>query len=107
MIININKKTIKYILKNINFNNSIGIKIFIKNYGCMGKILKIKILKNIIKNKIILKYYKILFFLNPKYCIYINGINILYYKKKISKEIIIKNNKIKEICKCGKSFKIL
>ncbi|WMC18797.1 MAG: iron-sulfur cluster assembly accessory protein [Enterobacteriaceae bacterium PSpicST2] len=104
MKINISDNAINYFYFLLKKKNKIGIKLEIKNSGCLGLKYNIKYVDNLNNKNFIFKKKGVIFFIEKKNLLYFNNIKINIIKNKFIKKFTFDNPNIKNKCNCGKSF---
>lgn len=101
--ITISKKAEKQI-KNLLSNKFKGIKIDIKNSGCMGFKYKLNLIKKIYENYILFNNKNINIYVKKDKLPLIDGTKIDFIKDGLNKKFCFNNPQAKITCGCGSSF---
>ncbi|AZP36396.1 Iron-binding protein IscA [Candidatus Annandia adelgestsuga] len=91
-------------IQNLLYNKFIGIKLNIKNSGCMGLKYELKFVKKKCKNYVLFNIKKINIFVKKKIIPLIYGIKIDFIKEGLNKKFNFINPQAKNVCGCGSSF---
>ena len=93
-----------HLTKMINANNSLGIRISLKDSGCSGFAYQLDLIDDKDENDLAGQVNGINLFIHDKSFIFLKGTKLDFVKKNLNQELVFLNPNVSGECGCGESF---
>ena len=88
----------------INANNSLGIRISLKDSGCSGFAYQLDLIDDVDENDLTGEVNGVNLFIHDKSFIFLKGTKLDFVKKNLNQELVFLNPNVSAECGCGESF---
>ena len=88
----------------INANNSLGIRISLKDSGCSGFAYQLDLIDDLDENDLTGEVNGVNLFIHEKSFIFLKGTKLDFVKKNLNQELVFLNPNVSAECGCGESF---
>jgi iron-sulfur cluster assembly protein len=88
----------------INTNNSLGIRISLKDSGCSGFAYQLDLIDEKDKNDLVGLVNGVNLFIHEKSFVFLKGTKLDFVKKNLNQELVFLNPNVSAECGCGESF---
>ena len=88
----------------INANNSLGIRISLKDSGCSGFAYQLDLIDDVDENDLTGEVNGVNLFIHEKSFIFLKGTKLDFVKKNLNQELVFLNPNVSAECGCGESF---
>ena len=88
----------------INANNSLGIRISLKDSGCSGFAYQLDLIDDLDENDLTGEVNGVNLFIHDKSFIFLKGTKLDFVKKNLNQELVFLNPNVSAECGCGESF---